>query len=328
MEVQVEGLWLLCDLEIRDERGPDNRFRKELQVAYMLKTDEELAISLRRIAAEQAELAKSCFYNKHLYRDEAVHQARQRCKRIRALLRLLRETHPELAHIENANFRDAAAKLAHVRDVDALSEAFTKFRQRVTAGVSSRVLNEAQRVLTNRRQLLRSADQRPECQIESFIAEMASAVDRVQAWPIEGLGASGLMRGFAQSYRRGRRAMKSCIRTPTNEAYHAWRKWTKYQLYQTQLLRQFLKDSLNHRMVSLKRLGGHLGFDHDMSVFRGELLAAPDFAPVRELMHVGGLLQAVDRQRQRLQTRSLQVGKKVYNPKTDRRIGAYLQCPC
>lgn len=290
-------------------------------MAYTLRTDEVTATGLTRIAVEQLELAIFAFSDKGLNREQAVHQARQCCKKFRALLQLLGNANSEVAKVENACIRDAARKLARMRDVDALPLTFDALRKRATQRISKPVLNEVQQAMTQRRPVLATQEPQGESQIEDFIADMTSALDRVESWDIELDGASDLMPGFARSHRRGRRAMKACRHSPSNEAFHDWRKWTKYQLYQTPLLKPYLKDSLKHQLVGLKRLGKLLGIDHDLAVLRHELVEAPDFRSARELVHFGDLLQALDRRRTQLQKQSLKLGKRLYTPAIKRRLG-------
>lgn len=295
-------------------------------MAYLLRADEKTADGLQRIAAEQIERTIAAFSDNRLRREEAVHQARQRCKKIRALLQLFGDKHSEVTSLENASIRDAAAKLAQVRDADALLEAFDEFKQRKAETVSRRVFNEVHQVLTQR-QLIACEETQVECRINGFIADMTAALDRASSWNLEFDSVSELMRGFARSHRRGRLAMQACGQSLSNEAYHDWRKWSKYQLYQTLVLRQFLKGSLKYRSVGLKRLGKFLGVDHDLAVLRHELVSAPDFSSVRELAHVGGLLQAIDRRRKQLQKRSLNLGRRVYTKGIKRRLRLSSGCP-
>ena len=288
----------------------------------ILQADEERADGLRRIATLQVEQAIAAFSNKRLQRNEAVHQARVQCKKLRALLQLLGVTLPEVARFENASIRDAAAQLAHIRDADALAETFEAFKQHAAECVSSHVLHEVHQILTQRRQLIAGEDSSVVSRIEGFISNMKTALDRVRSWPLALDGISDVMLGFAKSHQRGRSALKACRQSPLDEAFHHWRKWTKYQFYQSNLLVKYLKGSLKRRIGLLDRLGKLLGVDHDLAVLRHEMVEAPDFRSVRQLSGVGGLLQAVDRRRRRLQERSFELGKRVFSKEIERRIRA------
>lgn len=88
---------------------------------------------LQRIATEQIEQAIAVFANFKLHRHEAVHQAHVHCKRLRALLQLLRNIHPDLARFENASIRDAAAQLAYLRDT-AFRTSYLALLSRINVG--------------------------------------------------------------------------------------------------------------------------------------------------------------------------------------------------
>jgi CHAD domain-containing protein len=114
--------------------------------------------------------------------------------------------------------------------------------------------------------------------------------------------------------------MRVCRQSPTDETYHEWRKWAKYQLYQSLLLKPFLSGSIKRRVGKLKRLGKLLGVDHDLAVLRDELVQAADFISVRQLVNFGELLCAIDNRRRHLQSRSLRIGRQVYKKGITRRL--------
>lgn len=296
------------------------RRSERLYMSYVLQTDENTGEGLRRIAVEQIQQAIAVFGDKQLQRNEAVHRARQRCKKIRALLHLLGDANSEVTDFENSKMRDAAAGLAQVRNADALLDTYDDFSQCVTESVSCRVLKRVRQVLLERRQLVVDEDSQVELRLEDFMADMYAALERASSWPIELDGAAKLMLGFERSHRHGRRAMKSCRRSPSTEAYHDWRKWSKYQLYQTRLLKHYLTDSLKQRVGGLNRIGNLLGIDHDLAVLRHELVEASDFSSVRDLTGVGGMLESIDERRRQLQLRSLKLGKRVYTTGIKKRL--------
>ena len=78
-------------------------------------------------------------------RDEAVHEIRQRFKKVRAVLRLLRDELGEKTYRQqDACFRDAAQPLAELRDAMVLVKAFDRVAERA-AGL--RVREPAQSVI-------------------------------------------------------------------------------------------------------------------------------------------------------------------------------------
>ncbi len=289
-------------------------------MAFVLQTDEETSAGLRRVTSEQLRGAIAGFSDERLPRDEAVHRARQRCKKIRALLRLLGNTHAPWIASENANIRDAANGLAHIRDADAVLETFDEFRHRAAKRVSRCLLKEVRKVLIERR-LLASQTATANAPIEDFTIHMTTVLDRVNSLTFQVNGLAELMPGFSRTHQRGRRAMKECSRSSSDEAYHDWRKWSKFELYQLQLLGPYCKKkSLKHKIGGFKRLSNLLGIDHDLTVLRHELVEATDFSLVRKLAHFGALLQAIDERRIQLHRRAVKTGKRLYCKNTQRQL--------
>ena len=80
--------------------------------------------------------------------DEAMHNARKRFKRVRALLKLVRREIGEKSYQrENARFRDAGRPLTEVRDARILLDTFDDLVKRLTPKVPSRSLAAARRTL-------------------------------------------------------------------------------------------------------------------------------------------------------------------------------------
>ena len=77
---------------------------------------------------------------------EAVHDARKRFKRLRALYRLIRKAAPDFGRGENARIRDIARSLAFARDATALVET----AEYLEAFARSDVQGEALRSITAR----------------------------------------------------------------------------------------------------------------------------------------------------------------------------------
>src|SRR5690606_34841505 len=70
-------------------------------------------------------------------RHEAIHDARKRFKKLRALMLLARSGDAGFARTENARFRDAARALSGARDRTALIESLDALALHVPAGLST-----------------------------------------------------------------------------------------------------------------------------------------------------------------------------------------------
>lgn len=93
-------------------------------MGYRFEVGEALSLNSRRVANEQLSKAITELDDADLDVDEKVHQIRKRCKKLRALLRLIRPALGNTYSIENKRFRNVARKISYVRDVQVLVETF------------------------------------------------------------------------------------------------------------------------------------------------------------------------------------------------------------
>jgi CHAD domain-containing protein len=92
-------------------------------VGFRLEKDETVGSGFQRILREQtARLSEDLGADKDL--EKAIHEVRKRCKRVRAVARLLRPNAKALYREENAAFRDIARGLSRFRDADVRLQAF------------------------------------------------------------------------------------------------------------------------------------------------------------------------------------------------------------
>ena len=87
-------------------------------MTYRLKAKESVPKGIKRIASEQTEKAISeLAATDELGIDEAVHQARKRLKKTRAVIRLVRDRLGKKTYKrENSHLRDLGGSLAGLRD--------------------------------------------------------------------------------------------------------------------------------------------------------------------------------------------------------------------
>ena len=95
-----------------------------------LEKDEQLGAGFRRILIEQTERLAEALTSADENLEEAIHEVRKRCKRVRAVARLLRPHARELYRRENAAFRDIARRLSPFRDAHVQVETFDQLVSR------------------------------------------------------------------------------------------------------------------------------------------------------------------------------------------------------
>ena len=97
---------------------------------YHWKADEGVSEGFRRIVFDELELTIWQLSENAAALDEAVHEARKSLKKIRSVMRLMRDILGPHYDKENAALGDAGRKLSPLRDAEALIEMFDQLDDR------------------------------------------------------------------------------------------------------------------------------------------------------------------------------------------------------
>lgn len=312
--------------------------------------------TLRRIGGALIDDAAAQVDDPKVPTDEAVHEARKDMKKLRGLLRLVRPAAPDLYKAENRALRDAAAHLAVVRDADAALETFDLVLRRAQpesdegAKFAAAFGTEAERpslhhdaepmelssvrasLVAYRDEVHAGASDVQE-RLAKFRTRMQEARARVDDWQLPypdklAQDFDLLGPGLAKTYKRGRKAMQRAYKVPSVDAFHDWRKRTKYLGYHLRLLQPAWPKLLKAKREAVKELQSLLGDDHDLAVL-AELLRTlrkngQQASPSSEAELA--LNSEMRRQSELLRRRARGLGEIIYveRPKSlRRRLGAY-----
>jgi CHAD domain-containing protein len=239
-------------------------------MAYRLNTTEPVETEVRRVVREQVDKALAEIRDDQLGQPETIHQVRKRCKKIRAVLRLVRGSlsDPDTYAFENACFRDAARSLSALRDTEALIEACDKLlKNSQEDGKQERFASIRQELVRAREQLAQQTQQL-EDKLTAFSQKITGARRRLIHWKLNADGPQAVEYGLKRAYRRGRRAMDRAYRNPSGQNFHEWRKRVKYHWYHCRLLRDLWTPVIKARIAQLDELATLLGDYHDLDVLR------------------------------------------------------------
>jgi CHAD domain-containing protein len=226
--------------------------------------------------------------------EEAVHEARKDMKKLRALLRLARgELGDDVYRRENDCFRDAARRLAGVRDADVMLGTLDGLDEDVP---------ELRKALKAHREVL-AAGGAPRDEVVSVLEE---AHERVDDWPLDDDGFDAIEPGLTRVYRRGRRAMREVAHEATTESLHEWRKRVKDHRYHVELLEKAWPPTLGAVEGELHALSDRLGEDHDLAVLRDW---AHEHVPGADLDRFD---EEIETSRAELQADALAIGRRLY----------------
>lgn len=230
--------------------------------AFQLK-DQTLQSALRRIADEELSAAAAHLAARGGPDDNGVHDIRKRIKKVRSLLRLLRDGLDDFAR-ENAALRDVAAALSGARDEAVLRATFDALVDPATRGPGMTALRDAV-----------TAIEIPPRGTDDPAQALDAIRDRARQWTLDGADDRILAKGLSATRRRGRVDMRQARKEPLAEVFHDWRKRSKDLWYQSRLLVQIWPEVLKPLVQASDILGESLGHHHDLSVLSAHLDALP-----------------------------------------------------
>ncbi|NUS38620.1 MAG: CHAD domain-containing protein [Lysobacter sp.] len=244
-------------------------------MAYRLShKDDSVQDAVRRIVRQQIHDVVRRIDDPSANREETIHEIRKTCKKLRALLRLVRPVFPD-ARKENAALRDIARSVSMVRDATTLVGSF----DRVLAAYGTQLDRQAAdairtRLLHQRDTMLAAAD--IAAGLAACRADLLALEWRSCDWKLEKDGADALRPGLRKAYRKARYAMLDARNTPTAEHLHAWRKRAKDHWYHARLFSPVWKEPMEAHVKAAHDLGSLLGDHHDLTVFLAALAQRPD----------------------------------------------------
>ncbi len=233
-------------------------------------SDQTVEAGVRRIACEQIDEALTLLASKELTPERIVHGVRQRCKRLRAILRLVRPAFATYA-TEDAAFRDIARLLSGSRDAKVMADALDMVAADGKAAPDPASLGRLRKMLTRQ-----SGEIAPPRETVDQCAELLrGARHRAERWSLDADGWDALSGGLIRTYRQARRSMHALAANDDVALSHLWRKHVKYHGFHTELLRSIAPDAMGRRATRLSRLADRLGARHDLDLLVVALAERP-----------------------------------------------------
>jgi CHAD domain-containing protein len=284
---------------------------------YHLTPGTPVADGVRLVATDQLDRALAAIDDAgdddpHL----AVHEARKRCKKVRALLRLVRDDVPDTYDAVNTELRDTARVVSDERDAAAAVETHDHLVDRLGEEALA-PYDEVRQVLVARRDddVLQRIDQR----LPEVRGRLAMVRRQVDDWALpDGDAVDVLRAGYARTYRRARTRWRHATEGATSHHWHEWRKRVKYNRYHTNLLQKAWPPVMELREELLHDLTDLLGDDHDLAELRSTL-----GQPALDLDEhvVTGYVGLLDGLRTRIQHETLPLAARCYGPPVDAHVG-------
>ncbi len=239
-------------------------------MTYRFIAGESASDGVRRIAVEEIDAVLCRLDPGAADLDDAIHEARVSCKRLRALLRLMRGAMSGgLYRRENMRFRDAARHLSDVRDAAVFSDAFERLVAPPCSYVAPAVV-DALRARLAEHPAHDAADKRRV--VHDVVVVMRDARHHAERWHLQGEGFGAMMPGLERTYRGGRDLMRKAAADNRAGNFHDWRKEVKYLLYQVRALTPIWPEMLRRHARELERLAERLSDHHDLVILARRII--------------------------------------------------------
>jgi CHAD domain-containing protein len=295
-------------------------------MSYKLSFEAELEESIRRVAREQLEAAAAELENGDGGdATAAVHGARKRLKKTRALVRLARPSLPESTYRStNRALRDRGRALSDARDADVLVATVETLADRFAGRLPQTTFKAVRDALAERADQQRRASSDGLGVHADALRTLAGDADRL---PVRSATPKKLARAMASAYADGRTAFGRADREPTGEHLHEWRKRVKDLWYEQKLVEEAWAGVLKAHAGEAKILSQVLGDDHDLAML-ADALASDSGITTGVAADGDALRKLIEHRREELLADARSLGRRVYaeTPKAyQRRVRRYLK---
>jgi CHAD domain-containing protein len=272
------------------------------------------SLELRELVSRELSAVAGTLRQRSALDEEIVHEARKSLKRARACLRLLRKAtgKPFYFH-QNAQLRDAARPLGHIRDSHVLMERTNSLLEDEKNPRRRTVLMKLRREIDRNRRKMHD-EARREGTLEKSALIIEEAARRIKAQRIATTNGHEVESGIKRIYRKGRAALEAAISNRTDDNLHEFRKQTKYMGHAIKVLAPEAHDTLAKFIERVDAIGDDLGGDHDLVVLQIKIGGATVSIGTTQLK----LLARINSLRTDLQRSALKQGKRLYKYKAGR----------
>lgn len=229
---------------------------------YELSPTLNVAQNARTIARDQLAYAQESL-ERAKNRDKGVYEARKVFKRLRALLRTVKDHIPPALYArENAAFRTMAQTLAPLRDGAVMVETLDGMSNQIEDALFQSVRS----VLVAQHEAMANLFWEGDA-VQAVSQQLSVAQHRARFWRIHDEGWLTLRDNLARTYAKGVRGLKASQSAPQDPLIlHEWRKRVKHFWYQLTLLKPLDEATLVPMIADWNTLGDKLGKAHDLAV--------------------------------------------------------------
>lgn len=298
-------------------------------MAYRLRPARPFTQDLREIATRQLERAIDLLQHQPDGPHAAIHDARKRFKRVRALYRLTGKDAGAFRQTENARIGAMARSLAAVRDAAALVETTTYLATHASSTEEVTALAIAAEALGRRRDDIAAGEHDLSAKVSAAIDACREAIAALAALDLDDRPRKTVRRlrkVWQRERARADAALSLCDPAhgddaphghgDREEAFHALRKCGQAYWMHLSLLAAAWPSAMGAKQREAKTLVDLLGHEHDLSVL--SQLIDEDPAILGNCDTVARVLGAIITRKQALRAEALSLAAQVFADPADR----------
>lgn len=275
-----------------------------------LNSNEPVTGSIKRIAHELNSQSIEALRNAVGREHEVIHDVRKNLKKIRAVIRLIRdELGNEIYKKENTHYRDAGRQISDLRDATSLIEALDRLKGLYEKDLEHKYYIAVKEYLVEKRDKMSDQLLNEESILENLEKSILEADKRIQDWPIRNNSFATIKRSFLRVYQRGFSMLGYCMKDNSSEHLHEWRKRAKYLMYQLRVLLPLWPGMIERFDAEVNQLTDFLGNDHDLALLTLQINANDGFSKDGNPDIINVLIK---NRRKVLQEQAFLLGKKIY----------------
>ena len=249
---------------------------------------------------------------------EAIHDARKKFKRVRALYRLIQPDAKAFRLRENERIRDMAKTLSIVRDATALVETVDYLAGEAVSPEEIAALNTASKALIERRDRIASDETDLPAKIAAAVQTCRDAIEALAELQLDDSPqktARRLARAWRKQLSRAAADLVACEEGADAEAFHDLRKVGQTYWMHLALLSDLWQSAMRAKKEQAKMLVDLLGHEHDLSVLTQTVNENPDLFGDSDTLAL--LIGAIIARQQELRHKAIEQAKIVFADDAD-----------
>ncbi|HEX2147214.1 MAG TPA: CHAD domain-containing protein [Pseudorhizobium sp.] len=287
-------------------------------MAFRIRPDHRFTAEFRAVARRQLEQAIHFLQDQPDGPHEAIHDARKKFKRLRALYRLIQSDAREFRNRENERLRETAKSLSTVRDATALVETVSYLAGEAGSPEEFAALNTASTALLERRDRIASEEADLPAKIDAAIVACRDAINALDDLELDDAPrktARRLAKAWRKQLSRAAADLVACEEGADAEAFHDLRKVGQTYWMHLSLLSDIWPTAMRAKQREAKALVDILGHEHDLSVLTQVVNENPELFGDSDSLAL--LIGAIIARQQDLRQRAIEQARLVFADDAD-----------